>query len=104
MLPKARNQYNLAVSYQVCKHTRWSCCALSFCIPSSVHPSTHTRTILSPNLPSTHHHRHRRQSLGDTARAIQGYKAALELDEQGIPDAHFNLGVALQETGGESVG
>lgn len=40
------------------------------------------------------------QAIGDNARAVDGYRACLALDEEGIPDAHFNLGVALQEAGG----
>lgn len=40
------------------------------------------------------------QAMGDNARAVEGYRTCLALDEEGIPDAHFNLGVALQETGG----
>jgi len=54
LLPKARNHYNLAVSFQ---------------------------------------------SQGDNRAAISSYRMALAMDETGIPDAYFNLGVALQEEG-----
>ncbi len=67
-------------------------------LPASV--EAHARALALLPKPRNHYNLAvSHQSLGDVARAIDGYRACLALDEAGIPDAHFNLGVALQETG-----